>query len=394
MLDTEELSLNESNGTLTKKHTSTKVNTYKETFGGLTIKVDNEREEFDFLVGNSDDEFANVKAKEYLTPSSIRYKYLLHSYQNENADKTYLTEYSAKDKTSKFDEPMNEALQAIYELPLATFQYNRNFKNDYDKDSYFKRFFGIIVEQTANTSKKFKTEEAIKNATSVDNVEYTYTADEKESISEYLKLLTDDKEVSLNTNNAIGILLKAAKETQERLLNLEVSTYGKDSPTLPGADEKNENFKANDQKSTVAGLNRLVKALCREVFQDADPSNIDGKGAWSEDSENYSRLDMLDKEINGENAKDDDGQSTRIQLADVTTYPVDASVTQTVTTISRDFVKDADNDDDFDTAQEFINEVNYSEVDGTSDKFDGLNDAVNRIVAKLNTLTILQDYRR
>ena len=387
LLDTEELSLNESNGTLTKKHTSTKVNTYKETFGGLTIKVDNEREEFDFLVGNSDDEFANVKAKEYLTPSSIRYKYLLHSYQNENADKTYLTEYSAKDKTSKFDEPMNEALQAIYELPLATFQYNRNFKNDYDKDSYFKRFFGIIVEQTANTSKKFKTEEAIKNATSVDNVEYTYTADEKESISEYLKLLTDDKEVSLNTNNAIGILLKAAKETQERLLNLEVSTYGKDSPTLPGADEKNENFKANDQKSTVAGLNRLVKALCREVFQDADPSNIDGKGAWSEDSENYSRLDMLDKEINGENAKDDDGQSTRIQLADVTTYPVDASVTQTVTTISRDFVKDADNDDDFDTAQEFINEVNYSEVDGTSDKFDGLNDAVNRIVAKLNTLT-------
>ena len=375
-------------GILSKKHTFyPNVNTYKETFGGLTLKVDNENSEFDFLVGSSDDEFANVKAREYLTPSSIRYKYLLHSYQNENADKTYLNDYPEKDKTENFQEPMNEALQAIYELPLATFQYNRNFKNDYDKDSYFKRFFGIIVEQTANTSKKFKTEETIKNSTSVDDVEYTYTADEKESISEYLKLLTDDKEVSLNTNNAIGILLKAAKETQERLLNLEVSTYGKDSPTLPGADEENKNFKANDQKSTIAGLNRLVKALCREVFQDADPSKIDDKGAWSEDSENYSRLDMLDKEVNGEAAKDDYGQSTRIQLADVTTYPDDASVTQTVTTISRDFVKDAANDDDFDTAQEFINEVNYSEVDGTSDKFDGLNDAVNRIVAKLNTLT-------
>lgn len=388
LLDTEELSLNESDRIITNKHTFyPNVNTYKETFGGLTIKVDNEREEFDFLVGNSNDDFAAVKALN-LTPSSIRYKYLLHSYQNENADTTYLTEYSAKDKTSTFDEPMNEALQAIYELPLATFQYNRNFEKvaDYDKDSYFKRFFGIIVEQTANTSKKFKTEETIKNATSVDDVEYTYTDAEKESISEYIKLLTDDKEASLNTNNAIGILLKAAKETQERLLNLEVSTYGKDSPTLPGADEKNENFKANDQKSTVAGLNRLVKALCREVFQDADPSNIDGKGAWSEDSENYSRLDMLDKEVNGENAKDDDGQSTRIQLADVTTYPDDASVTQEVET-PRAVVKDANNDNDFDTAQEFINEVNYTEVDGTSDKFDGLNDAVNRIVAKLNTLT-------
>ena len=388
LLDTEELSLDASAGILSKKHTFyPNVNTYKETFGGLTIKVDNEREEFDFLVGNSDTDFATVKALN-LTPSSIRYKYLLHSYQNDNADTTYLTEYSAKDKTSTFDEPMNEALQAIYELPLATFQYNRNFEKvaDYDKDSYFKRFFGIIVEQTANTSKKFKTEETIKNATSVDDVEYTYTDAEKESISEYIKLLTDDKEASLNTNNAIGILLKAAKETQERLLNLEVSTYGKDSPTLPGADEKNENFTANDQKSTVAGLNRLVKALCREVFQDADPSNIDGKGAWSEDSENYSRLDMLDKEVNGENAKDDDGQSTRITLADVTTYPDDASVTQEVET-PRAVVKDAANDDDFDTAQEYINEVNYTEVDGTSDKFDGLNDAVNRIVAKLNTLT-------
>lgn len=386
LLDTEELSLNESKGILTNKHSFYNgVNTYKETFGGLTLKVDNEKEEFDFLVGSSDDNFAKVKALSF-TPSSIRYKYLLHSYQNENADKTYLNDYREKDKRINFQEPMNEALQAIYELPLATFQYNRNFDADYNKDSYFKRFFGIIVEQTANTSKKFKTEETIKNATSVDNVEYTYTADEKESISEYLKILTDDKEVSLNTNNAIGILLKAAKETQERLLNLEVSTYGKDSPTLPGADEKNENFKANDQKSTIAGLNRLVRALCREVFQDADPNNTDDKGAWSDGSVNYSRLDMLDKEVNGEAAQDDDGQSTRIQLADVTTYPDDASETQNVT-ISRDFVKDADNDNDFDTAQEFINEVNYSEVDGTSDKFDGLNDAVNRIVAKLNTLT-------
>ena len=388
LLDTEELSLDESKGILTNNHSFYNgVNTYKETFGGLTLKVDNENKEFDFLVGSSDNDFATVKALN-LTPSSIRYKYLLHSYQNENADTTYLTDYSEKDRRD-FKEPMNEALQAIYELPLATFQYNRNFEKvaDYDKDSYFKRFFGIIVEQTANTSRKFKEDEdPIKNKTSVDEVEYTYTADERESISEYIKLLTDDKEASLNTNNAIGILLKAAKETQERLLNLEVSTYGKDSPTLPGADEKNENFTANDQKSTVAGLNRLVKALCREVFQDADPSRIDDKGAWSEDSENYSRLDMLDKEVNGENAKDDDGQSTRIPLAEVTTYPDDASESQTVT-ISREAVKDTANDDDFDTAQEFINEVNYTEVDGTSDKFDGLNDAVNRIVAKLNTLT-------
>lgn len=393
VLDTEELSWDSSNKTITKTHKFLKdTYFYRESFGGPSIKVNitDTNKEFDFLTGDNDSDFANVKAMAYLYPSSIRYKYLLKSYQNDNADTTYLNGYGEKDKRNDFQEPMNEALQAIYELPLATFQYNRNFlkEENYDKNSYFKRFFGIIVEQTARTSQKFKDEniENIKNETSFDKVEYTYTDDERESISEYLKILTDDKEASLNTNNAIGILLKAAKETQERLLNLEVSTYGKDSPTLPGADEKNENFKANDQKSTVAGLNRLVKALCREVFQDADPSNIDGKGAWSEDSENYSRLDMLDKEVNGENAKDDDGQSTRITLDDVTTYPDDASVTQKVET-PRAVVKDAANDDDFDTAQEYINEVNYTDVDGTSDKFDGLNDAVNRIVAKLNTLT-------
>lgn len=388
LLDTEELSWDSANATIAKKHDlHPDTFIYRENFGGLSMKVDIEHNEFDFLIGNSDDDFATVRAVN-IAPSSIRYKYLLHSYQNDNADTSYLDEYSAKDKTSTFEEPMNEALQAIYELPLATFQYNRNFEkeDDYNKDSYFKRFFGIIVEQTANTSKKFKDGEVIKNATSLDEVKYIYTDDEKESISEYIKLLTDDKDAGLNTNNAIGILLKAAKETQERLLNLEVSTYGKDSPTLPGADEKNTDLQANDQKSTIAGLNRLVKALCREVFQDADPTSIDDKGGWSEDSDNYSRLDMLDKEVNGENAKDDDGQSSRILLKEVTTYPDDASVTQTVET-PREVVKDTANDNDFDSAQEYIKEVNYTTVESTSDDFDGLNDAVNRIVAKLNTLT-------
>lgn len=387
LIDTEEISLDKSNLVIKKKHNFYPNTLFYENFGGLSMKVDVRNSEFDFLVGEDDLQFASVKAF-VVAPSSIRYKYLLHSYQNDNADTSYLNEYSAKDYTSTFEEPMNEALQALYELPLATFQYNRNFEKEdnYDKDSYFKRFFGIIVEQTANTSKKFKDDEVIKNATSLDDVKYTYTDDEKESISEYIKLLTDDKEAGLNTNNAIGILLKAAKETQERLLNLEVSTYGKDSPTLPGADVKDSDFKANDQKSTIAGLNRLVKALCREVFQDADPTNIDSKGAWSEDSDNYSRLDMLDKEVNGENAKDDEGQSSRILLKEVKTYPDDASVTQTVETL-RAVVKDAANDDDFDTAQEYVKEVNYTEVDGISDNFDGLNDAVNRIVAKLNTLT-------
>ena len=69
LLDTEELSLNESNNTLTNKHTFYNgVITYKETFGSLTLKVDNEYNEFNFLVGSSDNDFATVRALN-LTPS-------------------------------------------------------------------------------------------------------------------------------------------------------------------------------------------------------------------------------------------------------------------------------------------------------------------------------------
>lgn len=386
-LETTKLSFDAGNNVVTRKHTfAPEVLSYKENYGGVTLKANIERNQFEFLIGDSDDSYATVVANN-ITPSKIAYKYLLHSYANKNADTTFITDYSSKDKRDSYAETMNEALQAIFEMPLATFQYNRRYEDERN-ESYYKRFFGIVVEQTANTSAKFADYNAaspIDNKTTLDELKYIYTENEAKSISEYLKIITDDGDSGLNTNNAIGILLKAAQETQQRLLNLEVSTYGKDSPTLPGNDTINEKYDEN-QKSTIAGLNRLVKALCREVFQDADPTAIDNKGAWSEGSENYSRLDMLDKEVNGEAAKDDDGKASRINLNKTSTYPKDTSVTQEVN-ISRDYVIDTDKNSDFDSAQQFISSVSYTKVDSSSEDFDGLNDAVNRIVVKLNQLT-------
>lgn len=383
LLSTEELNFDGANSVLSRKATRTgTLSKYTENKYGITVEYDYDNDAVGFLKGDSKDEYVDIKLKQFIQASSIKYKYLLHSFANKNADTTFIDMFSAKDKREEFTEPMNEALQAIYEMPLATFKYNRDYESG---NEYYKRFFGIIVEQTANTSKKFAEAEEIGNKTTVDDLAYVYTKAEAASIAEYLKLVTDNTESGMNTNNVVGMLLKAAKETQERLLNLEVAAYGKDAPTLPGSDTVDTNFSEN-QKSTVAGLNRLVKALCREVFQDADPESIDNKGAWSPDGENYSRLDMLDKEVNGDAAKDDEGKSSRIALDDVSTYPKDTSITQEVT-IGRAPVADKDKNNDFQDAQKYINSVTYTEVDSSSDGFDGLNDAVNRIVAKLNQLT-------
>lgn len=383
LLSTEELNFDGANSVLSRKATRTgTLSKYTENKYGITVEYDYDKDAVGFLKGDSKDEYVDIKLKQFIQASSIKYKYLLHSFANKNADTTFIDMFSAKDKREEFTEPMNEALQAIYEMPLATFKYNRDYESG---NEYYKRFFGIIVEQTANTSKKFAEAEEIGNKTTVDDLAYVYTKAEAASIAEYLKLVTDNTESGMNTNNVVGMLLKAAKETQERLLNLEVAAYGKDAPTLPGSDAVDTNFSEN-QKSTVAGLNRLVKALCREVFQDADPESIDNKGAWSPDGENYSRLDMLDKEVNGDAAKDDEGKSNRIALDDVTTYPKDTSITQEVT-IGRAPVADKDKNNDFQDAQKYINTVTYTDVSSSSDKFDGLNDAVNRIVAKLNQLT-------
>lgn len=316
-----------------------------------------------------------LKASAFNIASSIKYKYVLSRYEGSNTPDAITESYSDKIVSNDNLPQLDEALQAIYEMPLATYKTNAEYESG---NSYFKRYFGIIVEQVAATREKFKNEKT-SGQTSLDDLKFVYTDREAKSVAEYLNLMTDNKEAGFSVQNAVGILLKAAKETQARLLNLEVSTYGKDSPTLPGNDVSNDDFIV-DQKSTVAGLNRLVKALCREVFQDSNPSNIDTKGAWSGSSSNYSRLDMIDREVNGEAAVNENGK--RIALKAASTYPEDASVTQIVT-VEKSPVLGLD--EDFSNS-DFISSASYTTVN-SSGSFDGVNDAVNRIAQKLNTLT-------
>ena len=342
----------------------------------------------DFAAGGNDISFVDSNNGplslygNFVSASSINKKYVLSRFESKNVPPI---DVAASSKYKDVPETMNEALQAIYEMPLATFKYNREYESGKD---YYKKYFGIIVERVAQTKETFKKPDEIKNSTAFDNVEYKYTDEEKKSIVDYLNIVTDNNEEGMRAATAIGILFKAAQETQSRLLNLEVSTYGKDSPTLPGADTLNPDLKSNDQHATIAGLNRLIKALCREVFQNADPTNIDEHGAWTLNGDNYSRLDMLDKEVNGEKAKDDN--QTRIWLTDTlgTSYPKDATITETVTHDHK-VISDAANDNDFGSsdAVKYPDALAYTYTPETIENFDGLNDAVNRIVAKLDTLT-------
>lgn len=342
----------------------------------------------DFAAGGNDISFVDSNNDplslygNFVSASSINKKYVLSRFESKNVPPI---DVATSSKYKDVPETMNEALQAIFEMPLATFKYNREYESGKD---YYKKYFGIIVERVAQTKETFKKPDEIKNSTAFDNVEYKYTDEEKKSIVDYLNIVTDNNEEGMRAATAIGILFKAAQETQSRLLNLEVSTYGKDSPTLPGTDTLNPDLKSNDQHATIAGLNRLIKALCREVFQNADPTNIDEHGAWTPNGDNYSRLDMLDKEVNGEKAKDDN--QTRIWLTDTlgTSYPKDATITETVTHDHK-VIGDAVNDNDFGSADavKYPDTLAYTYTPEIIENFDGLNDAVNRIVAKLDTLT-------
>lgn len=222
---------------------------------------------------------------------------------------------------------LGSALQALYELPLGTYEYKRG-------QEQYKEQIGIFVErvnqfrdklaelkgsadlanglpandnvlvhkkvssiQSSNSNVIDKAEgygtsdnqanQGSKFNTRVANNVYTYTNDEITSIAHYLDLMTSKKELAQEIRNTVGILLIAAKETQERLLDVETSIYGFDAPTLPGGDEARKTFIDNQVDSRLQsalnnsplllGLNRLIRAICLEIYDTTDLEKIDGE---------------------------------------------------------------------------------------------------------------------
>lgn len=212
---------------------------------------------------------------------------------------------------------LGSALQALHELPLSTYEYKG------DQNSY-KEQLGIFVErvnqlrngllkgdikpehkrnsriQSSNEAildfdeglgiddaAEIKDDEAARYygefKSRVDNNSYEYTDEEVKSIAHYLDLMTSKQELSHDIKNTVGILLKAAQETQDRLLDVETAVYGWDASSIPGKDKTitsaiDEDLQAALNNSPLfLGLNRLMRALCLEVYDTTDLETIDAE---------------------------------------------------------------------------------------------------------------------
>lgn len=214
---------------------------------------------------------------------------------------------------------LGSALQALHELPLSTYEYKG------DQNSY-KEQLGIFVErvnqlrngllkgdirpkhkrnsriQSSNENiidsgeglglgdaAKIKDDEDAryygKYENRVNNNCYEYTDEEVKSIAYYLDLMTSKQELSHDIKNTVGILLKAAQETQDRLLDVETAVYGWDASPIANETGQNPVTQYIDKDLQAAlnnsplflGLNRLMRALCLEVYDTTDLETIDAE---------------------------------------------------------------------------------------------------------------------
>jgi len=243
------------------------------------------------------------------------------------AAKTFTDDGFNTPEGDKALDKLGSALQAIYELPLSTYEYKRG-------QHTYKEQIGIFVERvnqfrdhlaelrgqgeeqdgvpstdnylvhkrvTSLQSNNAKIVDYNKGLSIADNSadqgtdftarvannEYTYTEDEIKSIAHYLDLMTSKQELQQEVRNTVGILLKAAKETQERLLNVETAVYGFDAETIPGSDNARKSFVDShiatelqtvlNSSPLLLGLNRLIRAICLELYNTTDLENIDAE---------------------------------------------------------------------------------------------------------------------
>src|SRR5574344_175005 len=192
---------------------------------------------------------------------------------------------------------LGEAMQAIHEMPLALFKYKST------DDVSNKETFGVIIERLRETQNFIKAatqgfghtfnfvesdsngngkadaDDKNKDSTFVSNRKtYMYDYTERQSIINYSNTMVQASEDHQDVLSTVGILLKAAQETQDRLLGLEVSTFGYDSPTIPG-NVKTFNNKIDtslvNQEPLDYGLNRSVSLIMRDLY---GSTTID---AWS-----------------------------------------------------------------------------------------------------------------
>ena len=273
-----------------------------------------------------------IQENSAIAKSSIAYKNIVSEYVINEAYKVDELYSNIKDKDGNplvtitkdeindtLFENLGSALQILHELPLSKFKYKEEINA--------KDYLGILVERVNVAKQKFEDKNVTISHQTVFGMgdypeekpyekynsykTYTYTSEEKEKIAEALNIITDNKEFSQNIISSIGLLLKAAHEAQDRLVNLEASVFGYDCK--PGTKQNLEKIVEEDgqkisgvaedlrdqiiQLPLLLGLNRIVRALCLEVFNDADYSYVEGEEVGPGTTVK-SRIDFIEDELN------------------------------------------------------------------------------------------------
>ena len=188
---------------------------------------------------------------------------------------------------------LGQAMRAIYETPMALWNYKTDPATDKEK-------IGVIVDGL-----NYRTGSSTIGARPLQNFEasktFSYSDSEKKGIKNFIKLLTDTNEKGVDNTNVVGTILKALQETQQRLLNLESATYGLTSKVLSESnndssalDNKTQNI---NSKSLDFGLNRIVRALAFEIFGTANPNLTDEE--LEADNSYLTYFDAIEKTLLG-----------------------------------------------------------------------------------------------
>ena len=238
---------------------------------------------------------------------------------------------------------------------------------------------------------------------------YQYTEDEAKSIKEYLTTIIDNSSNGQDVLSTIGLLLSAAKETQERLLRVEASTFGRDYETIPG---NHEPYKLTDMPGVVPdptnyGLNRLIRAICQELYYDSNPFDEALNNGGEVNTSSFSRIDRIDREIHGE-LNTEDGVKTApntLNEIDSSTYPYEDMIRAKDDTEVREaeFTMETYDEIAAERGTNVKTRVDMSLYNKNKDgdykdelttniaekfgQFNGIVDAIYRITTKLNALT-------
>ena len=293
------------------------------------------------------------------------------------------------------------ASRALYEINSIIYEYIDGHKGA-------KPFIGILIDQLQKIIKN-NTFDAGHSLLINDKdsalATYSFNTEQEIAIQNILKLLTNDKDSAQVVSSSIGLLIKAAGETQKRLLNIESALFGRDYETLPDSETQKGTSDVYPSQDTVSpfpariGITRLVNALSKETLGSDNPT---GSAANPDNSSNNNRIKDLYKQIEGTNGNygeagielnlltgkdnsfinDQNGtgaihDTSQISKGTLNTYPaVDYGTNGTVLTVPNGF----DYNDDTPLIPSKSGEKYKVPL-------KGINDALNRIMYKLNILT-------